>query len=97
MISKSSKLCNFFLLIDLTTEPIDLLLRAGAELNAKNAWGDTAVHYAPISGTYASLEYLVEIGIKIGKDEKCLEKVEAISKSYNFSKVMKRPKEKKNS
>ena len=90
MISKSSKLCNFFLLIDLTTEPIDLLLRAGAELNAKNAWGDTAVHYAPISGSYSSLEYLVEIGIKIGKDENCYEKVQAISKSYNFSKVTKK-------
>ena len=75
--------------IDLTTEPIDLLLNAGAELNAKNAWGDTAVHYAPISGSYSSLEYLVEIGIQIGKDEKCFEKVKAISQSYNFSKVKK--------
>ena len=32
-------------------EVVKLLLKSGADLNARNSWGDTAAHYAARHGT----------------------------------------------
>ena len=45
-----------------------ILINAGAEPNAETVWGDTAVHYAAISGTLDTLMFLVESGGKVSKD-----------------------------
>ncbi len=48
---------------------IRLLLDSGAELNARTAWGDTAVHYAGRFGTADVLEFLLEKGIDVDKPQ----------------------------
>ena len=56
-----------FLLTGNATVIVELLLKAGADLNAITAWGDTAAHYAALSGTVEHLQYLVEAGITLTK------------------------------
>ena len=46
---------------------IEMLLDNGAELNARNAWGDTAAHYAARTGTSENLKFLIEEGISLEK------------------------------
>ena len=47
------------------TALVELLLNAGADLNATTAWGDTAAHYAALTGTLEVLRYLIEAGVSI--------------------------------
>ena len=54
--------------IKVVTRVIDRLLSAGADLNCRTAWGDTAAHY---SGRWSSIEvlsHLLEKGIEVDKD-----------------------------
>ena len=48
---------------------LELLLNAGADLNATTAWGDTAAHYAALTGTMENLQFLVEAGISITQNK----------------------------
>ena len=51
------------------TALVELLLNAGADLNATTAWGDTAAHYAALTGTMDNLQFLVEAGISITQNK----------------------------
>lgn len=46
---------------------IECLLEAGAKLDARTAWGDTAIHYAARWGTDKVMEFLLNEGIAIDK------------------------------
>ena len=48
---------------------LDLLLRAGADLNARTEWGDNALHYAARRGGPEVMRFLIDKGIDIGKPE----------------------------
>ena len=50
---------------------LEYLLNAGADLNARTKWGDTAGHYAALSATYEALRFLVEEGIDLDRDKTC--------------------------
>ena len=46
---------------------LELLLKGGADLNARTKWGDNALHYAARRGTAEVMRFLVDKGIEIGK------------------------------
>ncbi len=48
---------------------LETLLDAGADLNARTSWGDTAIHNAALSGTLDSLKFLLEEGISVSKPQ----------------------------
>ena len=50
---------------------LEYLLDAGADLNARTKWGDTAGHYAALFATYDALKFLIEEGVDLDKDETC--------------------------
>ena len=52
-------------------ETIKRLLAAGADLNARTEWGDTAAHYAALTGSYTALRHLIEQGIQVDKPIRC--------------------------
>lgn len=52
-------------------DTIECLLDAGADLNARTDWGDTAFHYAALKGTYQVLRFLCEEGIDVHKPAEC--------------------------
>ena len=67
---------NFYKNIDISehngnVDVLEYLLNAGADLNARTKWGDTAGHYAALSATYEALRFLVEEGIDLDKDKTC--------------------------
>ena len=40
-------------------DTVECLLDAGANLNARTIWGDTAAHYAALEGTFEVLQIFV--------------------------------------
>ena len=48
---------------------LELLLKGGADLNARTKWGDNALHYAARRGGAEVMRFLVDKGIEIGKTE----------------------------
>ena len=48
---------------------LELLLKGGADLNARTKWGDNALHYAARRGGPEAMRFLVDKGIEIGKTE----------------------------
>lgn len=71
-----------------STQHLTLLLSYGAELNARTAWGDTAVHYAALTGTYASLTFLVECGITMRKPTQIADEAMQIWEKLNLDEVI---------
>ena len=53
----------------------------GASINAKTVFGDTAVHYAALTGTLESMKFLIEEGIELKKSEM---KPDAEEKAYKY-------------
>ena len=49
-------------------DTVKYLLEKGADITAKTGWGDTVAHYAALSGCAMVLEYLVELGCPVGKE-----------------------------
>ena len=64
-----------------------MLLNAGAELSAVTDWGDTAAHYAALSGTWLNLEFLVEAGISISKNTDLEEQARKLCKMFELPEV----------
>ena len=71
------------------SEMSEILLNAGAELNAETIWGDTAVHYAAFSGTLSNLKFLVESGGKVTKDKEKVAEGILLGQEFNISEVRK--------
>ena len=68
-------------------EICQLLLNSGAELNARTDWGDTAAHYAALSGTLDSLQYLIEQGSSVSKDNGQDSQAKKLCQKFGLSKV----------
>ena len=50
-------------------EVLEMLLKSGADLNARTKWGDNALHYAARRGGAEVMRFLIDRGIEIGKPE----------------------------
>ena len=71
--------------ISVGTVILELLLKSGADLHAITAWGDTAAHYAALSGTLDSLQYLFEAGINLTKDKELESQAWKVCHSHQLS------------
>ena len=63
---------KFFLLPEAHNCGIDvleLLLKGGADLNARTKWGDNALHYAARRGSAEVMRFLIAKGIETWKPE----------------------------
>ena len=59
----------------------------GGDLHAKTAWGDTAIHYAAVSGTTEVLNYLLREGVTTEKDPQAANVLEPFRVKYGMSEV----------
>jgi ankyrin repeat protein len=76
-----------YICIENGTTIVELLLEHGSVLNAKTAWGDTAVQYSAYQGTLNNLKILIESGGSFCKKESQDEEADKISQKYNLPKV----------
>ena len=69
------------------TAVVEMLLNAGADLSGTTAWGDTAAHYAALSGTCENLQFLVEAGISISKNTELGEQARKLCQKFELPEV----------
>lgn len=69
------------------SEILQLLLDAGSDLNSTTAWGDTAAHYAALSGTLANLQFLIEAGCTVSKNPDLGHEAAKLCRRFNLSKA----------
>ena len=72
------------------TKHIECLLAHGAELNARTEWGDTAAHYAALSGSLEVLNFLCKEEISLTKPKIIdIEACRALGTKHGLSQVRK--------
>lgn len=69
------------------SELLQLLLDAGSDLNSMTAWGDTAAHYAALSGNAINLQFIIEAGCKVTKNPDSNHEATKLCRQFNLSKA----------
>jgi ankyrin repeat protein len=75
-------------LINVQLELVKLLIEAGANVNAKNIYGNTALIYASFAGQLKLIKYLISVGADINIKNNTGNNVLMIASNYNNKKLL---------